>query len=61
MYLEFLKNQFRRRGIPEGSGKYEDFELCKKLIQMQGKLNVRSYQEMLNIALEYSGYKEPAK
>lgn len=33
----FFEKQFVLKGIPKGSGKHEDFILCQKLIQMQGK------------------------
>ena len=49
----FLENQFKRKNIPEGSGKYDDFLLCKKLIQSQSKLSPQIYNEHLKIAVEY--------
>lgn len=51
----FLENQFKRRNIPQGSGKHDDFVLCQTLIQMQGKLSPQIYTEMLAIAREWVG------
>lgn len=54
----FLENQFKLRGIPQGSGKYEDFEKAKRLVQMDSKLSTRRYNELLKIARDSVGYKE---
>lgn len=53
---EFWAKQFEKRGLIKGSGKYEDYEACKKIIQMQAKLSPQVYQECLKIASDYVGY-----
>ena len=52
---EFWRKQFNKKAIPQGSGKPEDFELCKCLIQRDGKLSSRRYNELLKIAREWVG------
>ncbi|MEK9207999.1 MAG: hypothetical protein AAB922_05925 [Patescibacteria group bacterium] len=51
----FWEKQFAKYGVPKGSGKYENFELCKRLIQRQSKLSPQVYAESLKIAREYCG------
>lgn len=53
---EFWRIQFSKRGLLEGSGKYEDYEAAKKLVQSQSKLSPQVYQECLKIASDYVGY-----
>lgn len=53
--IEFWHRQFEKRNIPKGSGKYEDFEACKKTVQRDGKLSVTRYYEILKIAAKYCG------
>ena len=55
--IEFWHKQFEKRNIPKGSGKYEDFELCKTTVQRDGKLSVTRYFELLKIAKDYVGVK----
>ena len=51
----FWYRQFAKRGIPKGSGKYEDYEACKKVVQLQSKLSTQIYDECLKIATKYCG------
>ena len=55
MHKTFLINLFRKYSIPQGTKDYSHFEECKKLIQCQSKLSPRIYEEMLRIAIEYTG------
>ena len=50
---EFWHKQFKLKGIPQGNGSLQTFELCKRVIQMDGKLSSRRYNELLRIAREY--------
>lgn len=52
---EFWQKQFKLKGIPQGSSRPEHFELCKLLVQRDGKLSSRRYNELLKIAREYCG------
>ena len=52
---EFWRKQFNKKAIPQGSGNPEGFELCKCLIQRDGKLSSRRYNELLKIAREWVG------
>lgn len=54
----FFEKQFLLKNIPKGSGKYEDFTIAKRLVQMDSKLSSRRYNELLKIARDYVGYKE---
>lgn len=56
----FFEKQFTLKGIPKGSGNYEDFLLAKRLVQMDSKLSSQRYNELLKIAREYTRYKEPS-
>ena len=52
---DFWHKQFKLKGIPQGSGKPEDFEHCKLLVQRDGKLSSRRYNELLAIARKWVG------
>ena len=52
---EFWEKQFSKKGIPKGSGKYEDYEACKRVVQLQSKLSPQVYGECLTIAAKYCG------
>ena len=56
--LGFWHKQFEKREISKGSGKYEDFILCQRIVQMDGKLSVTRYNELLKIAKDYVGVKK---
>ena len=52
---DFWHKHFRLKGIPQGSDKPEDFEKCKLLVQRDGKLSSRRYNELLKIARDWVG------
>lgn len=52
-YKLFLENQFKKRKIPAGSGEYQHYEECKRVIALQSKLSPQVYNELLKIAAGY--------
>ena len=50
---DFWHKQFKLKNIPKDSGKYEDFEKCQKIIQMDGKLSSQRYNELVMMARKY--------
>ncbi|OGP64997.1 MAG: hypothetical protein A3K22_02135 [Deltaproteobacteria bacterium RBG_16_42_7] len=49
----FWHKQFKLKNIPQETSKYEDFEKCQKIIQRDGKLSSRRYNELLILARKY--------